>query len=189
MTLDEAMEAFTRPPLDRVQIHGDLKIAGREDEVIGVGAVVAVLAVAEGARSSVEARIRSLGSNLLVVRPARGRALEHLQHLQPPAVLLDVHPHALELAAHRLAEPPRLARSQVVGERVVERVAAGSRGQMEDSILPGQRSGVERPWTRRGDRLVHRSGDRAPGASHDGRHPAHLNRRSGRRPAAACRPR
>jgi glycerophosphoryl diester phosphodiesterase len=34
MTLDEAMDAFTRPPLDRVAVHGDLKIAGREDEVI-----------------------------------------------------------------------------------------------------------------------------------------------------------
>jgi len=42
--------------------------------VIGVAAVVAVLAVGEGARSSVESRIRALGSNLLRVRPARGRA-------------------------------------------------------------------------------------------------------------------
>jgi len=42
--------------------------------VIGVAAVVAVLAVGEGARSTVETRIRALGSNLLLVRPARGRA-------------------------------------------------------------------------------------------------------------------
>jgi glycerophosphoryl diester phosphodiesterase len=34
MTLAEAMDAFTRPPLESVQIHYDLKIAGREDEVI-----------------------------------------------------------------------------------------------------------------------------------------------------------
>jgi glycerophosphoryl diester phosphodiesterase len=34
MHLDQAMEAFTRPPLDRVAIDCDLKIAGREDEVI-----------------------------------------------------------------------------------------------------------------------------------------------------------
>ena len=34
MTLDEAMDAFTRPPLDRVEVHCDLKIAGREDEVV-----------------------------------------------------------------------------------------------------------------------------------------------------------
>ena len=39
--------------------------------VIGVAAVVAVLAIGEGARASVERQIRSLGSNLLTVRPER----------------------------------------------------------------------------------------------------------------------
>jgi glycerophosphoryl diester phosphodiesterase len=34
LRLDEAMDAFTRGPLDRVAIDCDLKIAGREDEVI-----------------------------------------------------------------------------------------------------------------------------------------------------------
>jgi glycerophosphoryl diester phosphodiesterase len=34
MRLDEAMDAFMRPPLDRVGIDCDLKIAGRENEVI-----------------------------------------------------------------------------------------------------------------------------------------------------------
>ena len=33
-TLAEALGAFTRPPLDRVEIDLDLKIAGREDEVV-----------------------------------------------------------------------------------------------------------------------------------------------------------
>src|SRR5687768_808956 len=37
--------------------------------IIGTAAVVAVLGIGEGARSSVEGRIRSLGSNLLTVRP------------------------------------------------------------------------------------------------------------------------
>jgi putative ABC transport system permease protein len=41
--------------------------------VIGVGAVVAVLAVGEGAQASVETRIRALGTNLLYVRPGFGR--------------------------------------------------------------------------------------------------------------------
>lgn len=42
--------------------------------VIGVAAVVAVVAIGEGARASVEDRIRALGSNLVVVRPgSRGR--------------------------------------------------------------------------------------------------------------------
>ncbi len=42
--------------------------------VIGVAAVVAVLAVGEGAQASVAGRIRALGTNLLYVRPAFGRS-------------------------------------------------------------------------------------------------------------------
>ncbi|MBL8786591.1 MAG: ABC transporter permease [Deltaproteobacteria bacterium] len=42
--------------------------------VIGVAAVVAVLSVGEGAQSQVEGRIRSLGSNLLTVRPEVNRS-------------------------------------------------------------------------------------------------------------------
>ena len=34
MSLDEVLDAFTRPPLERVAIDLDLKIAGREDEVV-----------------------------------------------------------------------------------------------------------------------------------------------------------
>ncbi len=34
LTLAEALDAFARPPLDRTQVHCDLKIAGREDEVV-----------------------------------------------------------------------------------------------------------------------------------------------------------
>jgi glycerophosphoryl diester phosphodiesterase len=34
LTLDAALEAFTRPPLDRVEIDLDLKLAGREEEVV-----------------------------------------------------------------------------------------------------------------------------------------------------------
>ena len=33
LTLDEALEAFTRPPLDRVELDCDLKLPGREDEL------------------------------------------------------------------------------------------------------------------------------------------------------------
>jgi putative ABC transport system permease protein len=40
--------------------------------VIGVAAVIAVLAVGEGAQASVEERIRSMGSNLLTIRPNSG---------------------------------------------------------------------------------------------------------------------
>jgi glycerophosphoryl diester phosphodiesterase len=34
LTLDAVLDAFTRPPLERVGVHCDLKIAGREDEVV-----------------------------------------------------------------------------------------------------------------------------------------------------------
>jgi glycerophosphoryl diester phosphodiesterase len=34
LTLDQVLDAFTRAPLDRVEIDCDLKIAGREDEVV-----------------------------------------------------------------------------------------------------------------------------------------------------------
>ena len=34
MTMDEALDAFTRAPLDRVELDVDLKLAGREDEVV-----------------------------------------------------------------------------------------------------------------------------------------------------------
>src|SRR5919197_6241871 len=34
LTLGEVLDAFTRPPLDQVEIDCDLKIAGREDEVV-----------------------------------------------------------------------------------------------------------------------------------------------------------
>ncbi len=41
--------------------------------LIGVAAVIAMLALGEGAKSSIEARLASLGSNLLSVRPATSR--------------------------------------------------------------------------------------------------------------------
>jgi glycerophosphoryl diester phosphodiesterase len=35
LTLDQGLEAFTRPPLDKVELDCDLKLAGREDELVG----------------------------------------------------------------------------------------------------------------------------------------------------------
>jgi glycerophosphoryl diester phosphodiesterase len=34
LTLDAALDAFTRPPLDRVKLDLDIKISGREDEIV-----------------------------------------------------------------------------------------------------------------------------------------------------------
>jgi len=42
--------------------------------LIGVGAVIAMLALGTGAKQSVEAQLASLGSNLLVLRPGAGRS-------------------------------------------------------------------------------------------------------------------
>ncbi len=42
--------------------------------LIGVGAVIAMLALGTGARQSVEAQLASLGSNLLILRPGAGRS-------------------------------------------------------------------------------------------------------------------
>lgn len=42
--------------------------------IIGTAAVVAVLGIGEGARSSVESRIRSMGANLMTVRPGSASA-------------------------------------------------------------------------------------------------------------------
>lgn len=35
-SLDEVLEAFTRPPLDRVEINLDIKLQGREDEIVSL---------------------------------------------------------------------------------------------------------------------------------------------------------
>jgi glycerophosphoryl diester phosphodiesterase len=35
LTLEEALDAFAAPPLDRVEVNLDLKLPGREDEVVG----------------------------------------------------------------------------------------------------------------------------------------------------------
>lgn len=45
--------------------------------LIGVAAVIAMLAVGEGAKTSIEAQLASLGSNLLVIRPGSAR-LHHV---------------------------------------------------------------------------------------------------------------
>jgi hypothetical protein len=65
-------------------------------------------------------------------RPLGRRAVEHAQHLQAAPVLLDVHPDALELAAHGLAELASLLRRQVVRIGIAERVHdAPERGVVE----------------------------------------------------------
>lgn len=51
LTLEQALDAFGRPPLDSVGVHIDLKVAGREDEVV---AAVAARGLAERASYSTQ---------------------------------------------------------------------------------------------------------------------------------------
>ena len=62
LTLGEALDAFSRPPLDRVRFDLDLKIAGREDEV------VAALAERELAGGRWSRRWRSPASSTCATR-------------------------------------------------------------------------------------------------------------------------
>lgn len=57
--------------------------------IIGVMAVISVLSIGEGAKASVENRIRALGSNLLSVRPARNRGGPVVNSTAPTLVRSD----------------------------------------------------------------------------------------------------
>jgi putative ABC transport system permease protein len=57
--------------------------------IIGVMAVISVLSIGEGAKASVEGRIRALGSNLLTVRPARNRGGPVVNGTAPTLVRAD----------------------------------------------------------------------------------------------------
>src|SRR5688500_19418902 len=57
--------------------------------VIGVGAVIVMIAVGAGAQRRVEEQIRALGSNLLLVMPgSTTRSEEHTSELQSPCKLV-----------------------------------------------------------------------------------------------------
>ena len=62
------------------------------------------------------------GDELALLDPGAvgGRAVEDVDHLQAAAILVNVHPHALELAPDRLLELLGLLWGEVVGELVAE---------------------------------------------------------------------
>jgi glycerophosphoryl diester phosphodiesterase len=66
LTLGEALDAFTRPPLDRVEIDCDLKLPGREDELVAALAERGLIERAMVSTMYVESllAIRELGSGL-----------------------------------------------------------------------------------------------------------------------------
>jgi glycerophosphoryl diester phosphodiesterase len=105
-TLDEALDAFTRPPLDRVEIDCDLKLPGREDELVAAlrerelvdRAMVSTMYVGSLARiGALEPRLRLGWTYPKVTRPWDQRPLAR------PAVLAA-------LAAMRTRLPRLLAR-------------------------------------------------------------------------------
>ena len=140
LTLDAALDAFTRPPLDRVEIDCDLKLPGREDELVRAlrerelveRAMVSTMYVESLARvAALEPRLRRGWTYPLVTRawdrstvakPAVAAALE-LMRRRFPRVARRRAPLIGASAIwifHRLATP-RLA--AVTGELGIELIA------------------------------------------------------------------
>lgn len=65
-TLEEVLEAFTRPPLDRVELNLDIKRPGREEDVVAAVREFGLLerAMASGLDLIAIDRLRALGSGL-----------------------------------------------------------------------------------------------------------------------------
>jgi glycerophosphoryl diester phosphodiesterase len=140
LTLDDALDAFTRPPLERVEIDCDLKLAGREDELVRAlqdrdlvdRAMVSTMYVHSLARiAALEPRLRRGWTYPLVTRPwdrstiarpAVGVALELMRRRFPR--LARRRAPELGVAAiwifHRLATPQLAA---VTGELGIELIA------------------------------------------------------------------
>ncbi|MCB0875441.1 MAG: glycerophosphodiester phosphodiesterase [Solirubrobacterales bacterium] len=140
LTLAEALDAFTRPPLDAVEIDCDLKLAGREDELVRAlqerelveRAMVSTMYVQSLARiAALEPRLRLGWTYPLVTRPwdrnrfarpAVGAALELMRRRFPR----EARRRGPEIGAaaiwvfHRIATP-RLA--EVTRELGIELIA------------------------------------------------------------------
>src|SRR5205085_12096021 len=80
---DDVFAVDTRPPeIYTLSLHDALPISSAT--VIGVGAVIAVVALGRGAQQSVNARISALGTTLLTVQ----RSEEHTSELQSQSKLV-----------------------------------------------------------------------------------------------------
>ena len=108
LTLGEALDAFTEPPLDRVQIDCDLKLAGREGELVEAlrdrglierSMVSTMYTASLAAIAAIEPALRLGWTYPLVTRPWDRRVAAR------PAVLV-----AMELMRRRF---PRIARRRV----------------------------------------------------------------------------
>ena len=108
LTLGEALDAFTEPPLDRVEIDCDLKLAGREGELVEAlrdrglierSMVSTMYTASLAAIAAIEPALRLGWTYPLVTRPWDRRVVAR------PAVLV-----AMELMRRRF---PRIARRRV----------------------------------------------------------------------------
>jgi glycerophosphoryl diester phosphodiesterase len=109
-TLADALDAFTRPPLDRVQIDLDLKIAGREDETVAAvrernltdRAMVSTMEIASSLR------VREIAPELRAgwTFPRATRAWDRRRWAKPAlvAALAGLRRRAPSIAAKRLPE-------------------------------------------------------------------------------------
>ena len=140
LTLDEVLDAFTRPPLDRVEIDCDLKLPGREEELVAAlgdrdlleRAMVSTMYVPSLNRiAALEPRLRLGWTYPLVTRPwdrrplakpAVSAALELMRRRFPAAArrrVPEIGASAIWIF-HRIATP-RLAR--VAAELGIELIA------------------------------------------------------------------
>ncbi|MFL5871689.1 MAG: glycerophosphodiester phosphodiesterase [Solirubrobacterales bacterium] len=108
LTLAEALDAFTAPPLDRVRLDLDLKIAGREDEIVEL----------LRARSLVE---RAMASTMEI------RSLEALKQLEPDLQRGWTLPRVdRDWNSRRWARPLVIAGSASLRARLPRQIAVGA---------------------------------------------------------------
>ncbi|HEY4222657.1 MAG TPA: ABC transporter permease [Myxococcota bacterium] len=86
--------------------------------VIGVGAVIAMVAIGQGAKKQVEDQFASMGTNLLIVLPGSSTAGGAMGGFgsQPTLTWDDLHAIATELSSVRAASPQLRSNGQVQGD-------------------------------------------------------------------------
>ena len=121
---------------------------------IGVAAVITMVAVGDGAQSSVEAQINSLGTNLLIVLPGRDDRQRRARGLRQP---LDPDASAMREAIAQGGGPVALV---TYIDRQLAQVVYGNRNWstniqgttlelLRDSRLAARRSGASSPTPRK----------------------------------------
>ena len=87
--------------------------------VIGIGSVIAMISIGQGSTASIEARIQSMGSNLLTVSPGAQRSFSQVQTQRGSAQTLtmeDVEAIAEEVSSVQAVAPELSQRYQIVAK-------------------------------------------------------------------------